>query len=182
MAEPIKEPTPDEMLALDWSLDAVQIMKYLPHRPPFLMVDRVTGIVDKQYLHGFKLISHSEPPLLGHFPGMPVFPGVLQIEALAQMGGLFAVRASGRPLDDTLIYLLSLDDVKFRRPVVPGDRLDLRAWLIKRKGPMWRMGGQATVEGQVACECTLLAFVGSKEEVMKKQQEKKDAAKVTPQG
>lgn len=162
------EPTKEELLAMNWNLDAQGIMQFLPHRAPFLLVDRITGIEqkdDKEYLCGYKHISNSEPVFQGHFPGMPIFPGVMQIEALAQLGGLFAVRASGRPLDDTLIYLLALDNVKFRKPVVPGDKLDLKAWLIQRRGPMWRMGGKATVDGQACCELELLAFVGSKKDV-----------------
>lgn len=168
MAERFPEATKEELLAMNWKLDIQDIMRFLPHRAPFLLVDRVTGVevTDKgEFLCGYKLITNNEPVFAGHFPGQPIFPGVMQIEALGQLGGLFASRVSGRPLDDTAIILMSLNSVKFRRPVVPGDRMDLKVWLLQRRGPVWKMGGAASVDGNPSCEIELLAFVGSRKEV-----------------
>src|SRR5688572_22111727 len=108
------------------ALDIHGILKCLPHRAPFLMVDRVIGVKD-QKLHGYKHVSINEPYFAGHFPEAPVMPGVLQIEALGQMGAIFAVQASGIKLSEAAVYLLGVDNVRFRRMVIPGDRLDMSA-------------------------------------------------------
>jgi 3-hydroxyacyl-[acyl-carrier-protein] dehydratase len=152
-------PTPPPHVKLE--MDIHDILRCLPHRGPFLMVDRVTGVVDSK-LHGYKMITYNEPQFVGHFPERPVFPGVLQIEALAQLGGLYAIQASGLNLESSIVYMLGVDSVRFRRMVVPGDKLDMKAWLLKRKGPVWKMGGQTSVDGQVACELELMAYVGPK--------------------
>ncbi|MEW5855366.1 MAG: 3-hydroxyacyl-ACP dehydratase FabZ [Myxococcota bacterium] len=162
------ELTPEEVQKLDFNMDIHAIMKVLPHRAPFLMIDRVTGTQNNETIHGYKLVTHTEPHFAGHFPGYPVFPGVLQIEALAQLGGLFAVRVMGIPFEDTAIYLLGVDNVRFRKMVIPGDKLDLKAWLIKRRGNIWRMGGEASVNGEVSCELELMAFVGTREQAAKR--------------
>jgi 3-hydroxyacyl-[acyl-carrier-protein] dehydratase len=158
----------EDVEKLDFNMDIHAIMKVLPHRAPFLMIDRVTGTQNKETIHGYKLITNNEPHFQGHFPGFPVFPGVLQIEALAQLGGLFAVKVMGIPNEDIAIYLLGVDDVRFRKMVSPGDKLDLKAWLIKRRGNIWRMGGEASVDGEVTCELSLMAYVGTREGAAKR--------------
>jgi len=145
-------------------LDIQDILKCLPHRYPFLMVDRVTGLKDGK-LHGYKNITFNEPCFTGHFPGMPMFPGVLQIEAVAQLGGLFAIQASKLDVETAAVFLLTVDGVRFRKPITPGDRMDLSAWLIKRKGPMWKMGGDTRVNGELCCELELMAYVGPKDKL-----------------
>jgi 3-hydroxyacyl-[acyl-carrier-protein] dehydratase len=147
-------------------LDINEIMKVLPHRPPFVMVDRVTGVKDMK-LHGYKMVTVNEPWFLGHFPGMPVMPGVLQIEALGQLGAIFAVQAIGVKMGESAVFMLGLDNVRFRRMVVPGDRLDMEAWLIKKRGPIWRMGAKGSVNGEPACECEVMAWIGSKDQAPK---------------
>jgi 3-hydroxyacyl-[acyl-carrier-protein] dehydratase len=144
-------------------LDIAGILKCLPHRNPFVMVDRVIGIKGER-LHGYKNITMNEPYFQGHFPEMPVFPGVLQIEAIGQLGGIFAAQAAGVPFGEAQIILVGVDNVRFRRMVIPGDKLDLEAYFIRRKGPFWRMGGVASVNGETACECELLAWVGTKDQ------------------
>lgn len=148
------------------NLDINDILKILPHRPPFVMVDRVTGVKDRK-LHGYKLVTVNEPWFMGHFPEQPVMPGVLQVEALGQLGAIFAVQAMGVPLNDSAVYLLGIDDVRFRRMVIPGDKLDMEAWLIKRRGPLWRMGARASVDGQTSAECEVLAWIGKKDQLPK---------------
>jgi 3-hydroxyacyl-[acyl-carrier-protein] dehydratase len=156
---PAAQPAPD----IQVNLDINGILKCLPHRGPFVMVDRVTGVRD-QKLHGYKLISVNEPYFQGHFPEMPIFPGVLQIEAVGQLGSIYASQAAGAKPGEAQVYLLGVDNVRFRRMVIPGDRLDLTCWLIKRRGSFWRMGGECRVDGQVSCECELLAWIGKKGE------------------
>ena len=148
------------------TLDIHEILKVLPHRSPFVMIDRVTGVKDYK-AHGYKMVSMNEPYFMGHFPEQPVLPGVLQVEALAQLGAIFAVQAMGLKLGEAVAYLLGVDDVRFRRMVIPGDRLDLEAWLVKRRGPIWRMGAKASVDGEASCECEVLAWVGNRNQTPK---------------
>ncbi|MBI5494765.1 MAG: 3-hydroxyacyl-ACP dehydratase FabZ [Deltaproteobacteria bacterium] len=149
-------------------LDIHGILKCLPHRAPFVMVDKVTGVRDMK-LYGYKNITANEPYFMGHFPEFPVFPGVLQIEAVGQLGCIFALQAAGVKLGDnsSQVFMLGVDAVRFRRMVIPGDKLDLCAWLIKRRGPVWKMGGLASVNGETACECEVLAWVGKKDQTPK---------------
>jgi 3-hydroxyacyl-[acyl-carrier-protein] dehydratase len=146
------------------TLDVLAIQKILPHRYPFLLIDRVTECEANQKLVGFKNVTANEEFFLGHFPGHPVMPGVLIVEALAQASGLLAYQSepSWKP-EDKLVYLMSLDGVKFRRPVVPGDRLTLEVALLKRKGSIWKLKGVASVDGQKAAEAEILATITDRE-------------------
>ena len=129
------------------SFDIRKILEFLPHRYPFLLVDRVNEIVDGEYIKAHKCVSFNEPFFQGHFPGVPVMPGVLIIEALAQAGGLLVLLFSG------------LEKVRFRRPVFPGDRLDLECRLIRHKLKLWKMEGRAYVDGVLAAEAEITAAV-----------------------
>ena len=135
-----------------------EIQRLLPHRYPFLMVDRIVAFVPDQTLTAYKNVSINEAFFQGHFPGQPVMPGVLVVEALAQAAALLAFKSAGRT-EGQLVYLMGLDAVRFRRPVVPGDRLDLEVESVKRKGKIWKMRGQAKVSDHLACEAELLATV-----------------------
>ena len=145
------------------NLDIREILDLLPHRYPFLMVDRVTEIVVNECIKAYKCVSFNEPFFQGHFPEIPVMPGVLIVEALAQAGGLLVLQ--NLPVDHTAkIFLFTgIEAVKFRRPVVPGDRLDLECRLLRHKLNLWKMQGHAYVDGQLAAEAVLTAAVMDRE-------------------
>ncbi len=143
-------------------MDIAKILGALPHRYPFLLVDRVVEVVKGERIHAYKNVTFNEEYFQGHFPGQPVMPGVLQLEAMAQAGALLAYE--GAPFDpqQKVIYLMSFDKVKFRRPVVPGDRLDLHVRVERQKGNIWRLAGEAKVDGQTASEAEMLAMIADK--------------------
>jgi 3-hydroxyacyl-[acyl-carrier-protein] dehydratase len=146
-------------LALETAaLDILEIQSLLPHRFPFLLVDRVVELTPDRSLRAFKNVSANEHFFEGHFPGHPVMPGVLIVEALAQAAALLALK-SAEHKDSNVIYLMGLDGVRFRRPVVPGDRLDLHVELLRRKGKVWKLRGEAHVEGKLCCEAELMATI-----------------------
>ena len=134
-----------------------EIMTLLPHRYPFLLVDRVTDITPNKNILAYKNISFNEEVFNGHFPGAPIFPGVMTIEALAQASGILGFVSSGTSADDGKLYLFAgVDKVRFKRPVVPGDKLVLASEIEAVKRNIWRFKTSATVEGEIACEATLL--------------------------
>jgi beta-hydroxyacyl-ACP dehydratase FabZ len=138
--------------------DVEKILELLPHRYPFLLVDRVLATEGTQKIVGLKNVTFNEPFFQGHFPGHPVMPGVLIIEAMAQTGGLLLMdqipdRAS------KVVYFMALDNVKFRKPVVPGDQLRMEVEMLQFRGKVARMKGTALVEGKVVAEAEMLAGV-----------------------
>jgi UDP-3-O-[3-hydroxymyristoyl] N-acetylglucosamine deacetylase/3-hydroxyacyl-[acyl-carrier-protein] dehydratase len=139
-------------------LEISQIMDILPHRYPFLLVDRIIDVEEERRVVGIKNVTINEPFFQGHFPGHPIMPGVLIVEALAQAG---CVLLMDKQLDPAkhIAYFMALDNVKFRRPVVPGDQLRLEVTLLQGKGRARRLKGEAYVEGQLACEAEMLARV-----------------------
>ncbi len=139
-------------------MDVTEILNILPHRYPMLLVDRVLEIEPGQRIVGLKNVSANEPFFAGHFPGRPVMPGVLIIEALAQCGGLLLMGGLENP-EDKVIYFLSVDGVKFRRPVIPGDQLILELDLVQGRGKRGKLKGVARVDGRVAAEATILGQV-----------------------
>ena len=142
------------------SFDIRKILEFLPHRYPFLLVDRVNEIVDGEYIKAHKCVSFNEPFFQGHFPGVPVMPGVLIIEALAQAGGLLVLHGFDPSETAGKLFLFSgLEKVRFRRPVFPGDRLDLECRLIRHKLKLWKMEGRAYVDGVLAAEAEITAAV-----------------------
>jgi 3-hydroxyacyl-[acyl-carrier-protein] dehydratase len=147
-------------------LDAEAIQKILPHRPPFLLVDRVVLLEPGKRLVAVKGVTMNEPFFVGHFPGKPVMPGVLILEALAQACALLAMRSVGPDddLEDKVTYLMSINEAKFRRPVVPGDRLELHVEIVKRKGAIWRQKGVAVVDGQTVAEAEFMAMLADRQQ------------------
>jgi 3-hydroxyacyl-[acyl-carrier-protein] dehydratase len=139
-------------------MDIREIESVLPHRYPFLLVDRVESIgEDKIVAH--KLVSRNEPHFEGHFPGNPVMPGVLIIEALAQAGALLAARLTNFDPTRQVIYFMGMEGVKFRKPVLPGDVLQLEVVPLRRGGSIWKMRGEAKVGDTVVAEAELLAGI-----------------------
>jgi 3-hydroxyacyl-[acyl-carrier-protein] dehydratase len=140
-------------------MDVKEIQKLLPHRYPFLLVDRVVELEPKKKLVGYKNVTANEDFFNGHFPGHPVMPGVLILEALAQACAILAYKSADLKPEEWVVYLMSIDGAKFRKPVVPGDRLVLTADVIRQKSSVWKQRGTATVDGQVVAEAEFLATV-----------------------
>ena len=140
-------------------LDIEGIQRLLPHRPPFLLVDRVVAFEHGKKLVGWKGVTMNEPFFAGHFPAKPVMPGVLILEALAQSAALLALMSLSPSDAGKLTYLMGIDSARFRRPVVPGDRLELHVEVTKTKGAVWKEKGTAMVEGQVCAEAEFMAML-----------------------
>jgi len=139
------------------TLDIYEILKHLPHRYPFLMIDRVTECKVGERLVGYKNVTYNEPYFQGHFPNKEVMPGVLIIEALAQATGILAFRTNGQvPDENSLYYLVGVDGVRFKRPVIPGDQLKLEVDIIKTKRGVWKFNGMASVDGEMVCSAELM--------------------------
>ena len=146
-------------------LDIMQIQEILPHRYPLLLVDRITEMELKQSIKGFKNVSISEPAFQGHFPGHPIYPGVLILEGMAQAGGVLALKSSDltdEEMKNKVIYFMSIDNAKFRTPVRPGDRLDYVLEVIKMKSSLMVLKGQAFVDGKVCAEAEFKAMIVDK--------------------
>jgi beta-hydroxyacyl-ACP dehydratase FabZ len=139
-------------------MDSQEIQKLLPHRYPFLLVDRVVELGEDKVV-AIKNVSINEPFFQGHFPGHPIMPGVLIVEAMAQAAGVMAMRMLGITFETHVIYFMAIDKVKFRKPVVPGDQLRLEVAPLRQGGAVWKLAGKALVEGQVVCEAEFLATV-----------------------
>lgn len=142
--------------------DIQQIMAMLPHRYPFLLVDRVLEIEAGVRIKAYKNITFNEPFFQGHFPGRPIMPGVLIMEALAQAGGLFVIKTLDLTKDDKLFLFTGIENAKFRRPVVPGDQLVLEAQVVRHKLNIWKMQGRASVDGETAAEGVFSAAIVDK--------------------
>ena len=141
------------------AVDIAAIMKSLPHRYPFLMVDRIIGIRGDEFGIGIKNVTYNEPQFLGHFPGNPVFPGVLMIEGMAQTAGVICINAIGWQAQKTLVYFLTIDQAKFRKPVVPGDTIEYHMTRIAKRKTMWWFRGEAKVCGQIVAEAEVGAMI-----------------------
>ena len=138
-------------------MDVKEIRKYLPHRYPFLLVDRVVSLTLGESIIAYKNISINEEIFEGHFPGLPVFPGVLIIEAMAQAAGILGFRSVNKtPQDGSIYYFVGCDEIRFKRPVVPGDRLTLEAKILSEKRGIWKFAVRATVDGELASEGVIL--------------------------
>lgn len=141
--------------------DIQMIQRILPHRYPFLLVDKVEEIAGTESAVGYKNVTMNEPHFQGHFPGTPIMPGVTIVEAMAQTAGVMVGVALDQMDKEMLIYFMSIDKCKFRRKVVPGDvlRMDLKTLRGKAGGKVWRFSGVATVEGEMAAEAEFMAML-----------------------
>jgi len=146
--------------------NVVEIQKILPHRYPFLLVDRITALVEGESIEGYKNVSISEPVFQGHFPDHPIYPGVMIIEGMAQAGGVLAFQSlpeEEKALADTkVVYFMSIDKAKFRAPVTPGDKLIYRLNVIKNKGAVWQLEAKAYVDDKVVAQAELKAMIVDK--------------------
>ncbi len=147
-------------------LDVVAIQEILPHRYPFLLVDRVTALEEGKSIKAYKNVSISEPVFEGHFPGHPIYPGVMIIEGMAQAGGVLAFKSASKEeqeaAKDKVVYFMSIDKCKFRNPVRPGDKLEYELEVIKHRGSIWVLDGKAYVEGKLVAEAELKAMIVEK--------------------
>jgi 3-hydroxyacyl-[acyl-carrier-protein] dehydratase len=142
-------------------LRIAEIMRILPHRYPFLLVDRVIEVDPDRRIVALKNVTINEPFFNGHFPGAPVMPGVLTIEAMAQAGAILGLlERKPEDLKDALVYFMGIDEARFRRPIVPGDQMIITVEVLRRKAIVWKMRGQVHVGSELAAEATLLSSVG----------------------
>jgi 3-hydroxyacyl-[acyl-carrier-protein] dehydratase len=144
-------------------MDIGEIQRLLPHRYPFLLVDRVVEFIPGQKLIAYKNVTINEPFFNGHFPGHPVMPGVLILEALAQASAILAYKSESMDPESKVTYLMGVDNAKFRKPVLPGDKLQLGIEVLRHKGVIWKTKGTATVDGVKVAEGEFLATVVDKD-------------------
>jgi 3-hydroxyacyl-[acyl-carrier-protein] dehydratase len=141
-------------------LRIAEIMRVLPHRYPFLLIDRVIEVDPDKRLVALKNVSINEPFFNGHFPGAPVMPGVLTIEAMAQAGAILGLLEKKADLTKSLVYFMGIDEAKFRRPIVPGDQMRIVVEVLRRKSIVWKMKGEVYVGSDLAAEAILLSSIG----------------------
>jgi 3-hydroxyacyl-[acyl-carrier-protein] dehydratase len=141
----------------DLDIDAIQRM--IPHRYPFLMIDRVVEVTAETSAVGIKNVTVNEPYFAGHFPGHPIMPGVLIIEAMAQTAAALVVASIGPAAEGKPVYFMTVDQARFRRPVLPGDQLRVKVVKQQKKLSVWKFAGQATVQGQLAAEAIISAKI-----------------------
>jgi len=144
------------------TVDAIgihEILAALPHRYPFLLIDKVIDIRGDEHGIGIKNVTVNEPQFLGHFPSAPVMPGVLMLEGMAQTAGVLCIRSLPGEVKPTLVYFLTIDKAKFRKPVIPGDRLEYHMTRLKRRKNMWWFRGEAKVDGELVAEAELGAMI-----------------------
>lgn len=145
------------------NIDFAKILKSLPHRYPFLLVDKVDSVEYGKKIVAIKNVTFNEPHFLGHFPDHPIMPGVLIIEAMAQASALLVTCNPDFDAENKLVYFMSIDNAKFRKPVVPGDVLELHIEVVQNRGSVWKMSGVAIVEGQKVSEAQFSAMIFDKE-------------------
>jgi 3-hydroxyacyl-[acyl-carrier-protein] dehydratase len=139
--------------------DIVRIMQLLPHRPPFLLIDRIIDMDGDLSATGIKNVTMNEPFFVGHFPGRPVMPGVLIIEAMAQTAGALVVNHKGAVAQGSLVYFMTIEGARFRKPVVPGDTLQLAVRRLQQRSRVWRYEGKARVAGRLVAEAEISAML-----------------------
>mgnify|MGYP001453519587 CR=1 FL=1 len=140
-------------------IDVLRIMEMIPHRYPMLLVDKIIETQGDEYAVGLKNVTINEPFFQGHFPSRPVMPGVLIIEAMAQVSGITVVNFLGKEAEGKLVFFLSIDDAKFRKPVVPGDTVLIHATKVQNRRNIWKFKCEAKVNGQICAEATVCAML-----------------------
>ncbi|MBX3447049.1 MAG: 3-hydroxyacyl-ACP dehydratase FabZ [Parvibaculaceae bacterium] len=141
------------------SADINRVMELLPHRYPMLLIDRIIEMKGDQSAIGIKNVTANEPFFQGHFPGHPVMPGVLIVEAMAQTAGALVINNLGTSGSNQLVYFMTVDRAKFRKPVLPGDVLELHMTKLQSRGPVWKYHGEGRVNGKLVAECDLGAMI-----------------------
>ncbi len=141
------------------TIDIVRIMEMIPHRYPFLMIDRVVDIISDESAVGIKNVTINEPFFQGHFPGHPVMPGVLIIEAMAQTAAVLVVHTMGQQSEGKLVYFMSIDQARFRKPIGPGDSVRVGVTKQRNRGNVWKFRGEARVDGALMAEATFAAMI-----------------------
>lgn len=148
------------------TMDVTEIQKIIPHRYPFLLLDRVTDLVAKESIIGFKNVTIGDNVFQGHFPGHPIYPGVMILEGMAQAGGILAFKSMGDMTEEEaankVVYFMSIDKAKFRAPVKPGDKLEYHINVIKNKGQIWILDGKAYVDDVLVSQAELKAMIVDK--------------------
>lgn len=142
--------------------DVKRLMELIPHRAPMLMIDRMIDIIPNVSATGVRAVSISDPIFLGHFPGHPIMPGVMIVEAMAQTAGALIMHSMSTTSNDKLVYFMSIDRARFRRPVVPGDMLMIPVKLLRARSPVWRFSGEAYVDGKLCAEAEYSAMIMDK--------------------
>ncbi len=155
----IPEATAGASQAPEAKLDILGVMRSLPHRYPMLLVDRVEEMIFDERITAYKAVTMNELFFQGHFPGRPIMPGVMIIEALAQAAGVLAVKSLGEGEAGKLVYFMSIENAKFRVPVEPGVLLKLEANLLQKRGKVWKFAGRASVDGKLATEANFTAMI-----------------------
>ncbi len=140
-------------------LDIARVQELIPHRYPFLMIDRVVDLVRDVSATGIKNVTINEPYFQGHFPTRPVMPGVMIIESMAQTAAVLVVSTLGLGAEGRLVYFMSVDNARFRKPVVPGDTLHVHVYKRRQRGNVWKFDGQAKVDGRVVADATFAAMI-----------------------
>ncbi len=144
-------------------IDVNQIMDMIPHRYPFLMIDKVTDIVPSKSATGIKCVTMGEPHFQGHFPVMPIMPGVLIVEAMAQTAAVLVVHSTGVESQGKVVYFMSIDNARFRKPVVPGDVIHLKVETIRQRGNVWKLSGKAFADEKIVAEAVFAAMIADSE-------------------
>jgi 3-hydroxyacyl-[acyl-carrier-protein] dehydratase len=148
------EATPDKLV-----LTVEDIKKLLPHRAPFLFIERLTDIVPNESATAYKAVSYNEPHFQGHFPNFSVMPGVLIVEAMAQAAGALVMHSLGWTAENRRVFFMTIDNARFRKPVTPGDMLRMPVKAIRRRGPVWKFSGQAFVDDVLCAEAEFSAMI-----------------------
>lgn len=141
------------------TIDLHRIMEMIPHRYPFLMIDRVENVIAGESAVGIKNVTINEPFFQGHFPSEPVMPGVLIIEAMAQTSAVLVVHTLGKAFEGKLVYFMSVDNARFRKPVMPGDRIHIHVVKQRHRGMVWKFNAEAKVDGVLVAEATYAAMI-----------------------
>ena len=143
-------------------IDILRIMDLIPHRYPFLLVDKVVDLVPGESATGIKNVTMNEPQFMGHFPKQPVMPGVLIVEAMAQTAAIVVVESFDDPTEEKLVYFMSISEARFRKPVTPGDTMQLKVTKIQGRKNVWKFRGEAYVDGALCAEAVYTAMIAEK--------------------
>ena len=146
------------------TIEASEILRLIPHRYPIMLVDRVVDYEENKYAEGIKNVTFNEPHFTGHFPDHPIMPGVLIVEALAQTSAILVSKFQVDNPEDKLVFFMSIEKAKFRKPVVPGDTLTLRVDVVQNRGSVWKFDGKGFVNGKVVAESSFSAMIADKKD------------------